>query len=227
MLPTFISPGARAWQFWQSPPFSLRFSTTPRWMRSPAPSWASLSPAFQSPASLPDAGNLIEARASLTTSAASSCVSFASPILLQMRCDRSCSSRCSRAGVGAVKLSLTIFSAASRVVAGSGWVAQPSAIAAGAPTTSHFHDLIGSLLALEPGHPDRGPVALVVEVGKQRDRGIGRVTQLRQPHLPEAVVEAPLHGAHDVVRAAIGRPGPSDLLRAVLAGHVHQVLQAD
>src|SRR5262245_22440322 len=227
MLPTLISPGARAWQFWHSPPFSLRFSSTPRWMRSPAPSLASFSPAFQSPASFPDAGYWIEARASLTTSAASSCVSFAPPILLQMRCDRSCSSRLSRLGVGAVKLWLTIFSARSRVVAGSGEVAQPSAIAAGAPRTSHCHDLIGPLLALEPGHPDRSPVALVVEVGEQRDRDIGRIAQLRQPHLPEAVVEAPLHGAHDVMRAAIGGPGPGDLLRTVFSGHVHPILQAD
>src|SRR5687768_18493742 len=81
--------------------------------------------------------------------------------------------------------------------------------------------------ALEPRHLDYRAVALVVQVSGQRDRRIGGVLELGQAHLPEAVVKAPLHGAHDEMRAAVGGPGPRDLLGAVLAGHIHQVLQAD
>src|SRR5262245_6262180 len=83
-----------------------------------------------------------------------------------------------------------------------------------------------NLLALKSGHFDHGAVSLVVEIGRERDRHVGRIAQLGQPHLPEAVVEPPLHGTTYEMPAAIRGPGRYDLLHALSAGHVYQILQA-
>src|SRR5687767_10314863 len=82
-------------------------------------------------------------------------------------------------------------------------------------------------LPLESRHLDDGAVALVMQVSRQRDRRVRRILELGQAHLPEAVVEAPLHGADDEMRAAVGGPGRNDALHAGLVGHVDEILQAD